>query len=97
MMFKPLDPLLHSPLRLAVMSLLVAVDRADFNYLKKHTESTSGNLSVQIKKLETAGYITVKKGYKNNRPHTECAITSKGKAAFQAYVNNLNEYLNPKS
>ena len=55
-MFPKLDPLLHSELRLAVMSILAGVDEADFTYLKKQTGATSGNLSVQIDKLTTAGY-----------------------------------------
>ena len=62
--FKPLDPLLHSELRLAVMSILVSAESANFSYLKKQTDATSGNLSVQIDKLEKAGYITVSKGFK---------------------------------
>lgn len=94
-MFNPLDPLLHSPLRLAVMSLLITVEKADFNFLKEKTESTAGNLSVQITKLEEAGYIEVTKGYKGKRPHTSCEITKKGENAFQTYVQALNQYINP--
>lgn len=52
-----LDPLLHSQLRLAIMSLLLSVDEADFVYLKEKTESSAGNLSVQLDKLASAGYI----------------------------------------
>lgn len=95
-MFKPLDPLLHSPLRLAVVSLLVTVQKADFNFLKEKTNATAGNLSVQITKLEEAKYITVEKGYKGKRPLTTCAITKTGQAAFDDYVLVLNEYLNPE-
>lgn len=96
-MFKSLDPLLHSPLRLAVMSLLVTVDSAEFTYLKEKTESTAGNLSVQITKLEEAGYIDVEKGYKGKRPLTTCRITKKGQRAFGDYVEALNDYINPSS
>jgi DNA-binding MarR family transcriptional regulator len=92
-MLKKLDPLLHSELRLAIMSLLVSVDRADFKYLKEETESTAGNLSVQLTKLEEAGYIKVKKGFKGKMPHTVCTITKKGIEAFEKYVNGLKEYL----
>ncbi len=94
-MFSRLDPLLHSPLRLAVMSLLISVEKADFNFLKEKTESTAGNLSVQITKLEQAGYVAVTKGYKGKRPHTSCQITPKGEKAFEAYVNSINNYINP--
>lgn len=91
-----LDPLLHSQLRLAIISLLVKHEKLDFSYLKKQTESTSGNLSVQIKKLEDAGYIEVKKRFKNNYPQTSCLLTDKGLNAFEEYVANINAYLNPK-
>jgi len=79
------------------MSLLISVDEADFNYLKDKTEATSGNLSVQISKLQEAGYITVTKGYRGKRPLTTCKVTAKGLSAFKTYVNSLNEYLKPKS
>ena len=92
-MFPKLDPLLHSELRLAVMSILAGVDEADFSYLKKQTGATSGNLSVQIDKLTTAGYITVEKGFKGKVPCTTCKITQAGLAAFENYVNSLKEYL----
>ena len=92
-MLKKLDPLLHSELRLAIMSLLISVNKAEFNYLKEKTEATAGNLSVQITKLEEAGYITVDKGYKGKVPQTLCTITKKGINAFEQYVNDLKEYL----
>jgi len=92
-MFKSLDPLLHSQLRLAVISLLIGVEHADFTYIKKQTKSTAGNLSVQIDKLEKAGYIKVTKSFKGKRPLTTCKITSKGIEAFEIYVNHLKTYL----
>ena len=92
-MLKKLDPLLHSELRLAIMSLLISVNRADFKYLKEETESTAGNLSVQLTKLEEAGYITVKKGFKGKMPQTVCSVTKKGTEAFEKYVNDLKSYL----
>jgi DNA-binding MarR family transcriptional regulator len=92
-MFKELDPLLHSQLRLAIMSILMSVDEADFNYLKETTGATSGNLSVQIDKLKKAGYITVEKGYKDNYPLTICKKTKQGIAAFESYVNALKSYI----
>ena len=92
-MFPKLDPILHSELRLAVMSILIGVDEADFTYLKKQTGATSGNLSVQIDKLMVAGYITVEKGFKGKVPHTTCKITTTGQDAFNKYVESLKEYL----
>lgn len=91
-MFKPLDPLLHSELRLAVMSILTMVDEADFVYIKEKTGGTAGNLSVQISKLEKAGYIEVTKGFEGKRPHTVCRITDKGQEAFATYYNALKSY-----
>lgn len=91
---KELNPLLHSQLRLGVMSILMTVDEADFVYLKEKTESTAGNLSVQIDKLSTAGYIEVEKGFAGKKPRTVCRITNQGRLAFEEYVNALKEYLN---
>ena len=92
-MFKPLDPLLHSELRLAVVSLLMSVDEADFTYIKEQTGATSGNLSVQIEKLTAAGYITVEKGFKGKMPRTTCRITPSGMEAFKNYVKALKKYI----
>lgn len=95
-MLKKLDPLLHSELRLAIMSLLISVNRAEFTYLKEQTEATAGNLSVQLTKLEEAGYIQVKKGFKGKMPQTTCLITAKGTKAFEKYVDDLKDYLKLK-
>lgn len=95
-MFKDLDPILHSQLRLAVVSILVSVREAEFTYLKEKTNSTAGNLSVQIQKLKEAGYIEIKKEFRNNYPHTSCRITKLGIKAFDTYVNALKQYINPK-
>jgi DNA-binding MarR family transcriptional regulator len=92
-MFKELDPLLHSQLRLAIMSLLIGVEEADFVYLKEQTGATSGNLSVQIDKLNEAGYIKVQKTFQGKMPRTLCKITSKGVNAFDEYVKNLKSYI----
>lgn len=93
-MLKELDPLLHSQLRLAIMSILMCVDEADFVYLKEKTESTVGNLSVQITKLSEAGYIEVEKGFIGKRPRTTCRVTDKGRKAFESYVTALRTYIN---
>ena len=92
-MFKPLDPLLHSELRLAVMSLLISAEEAEFPYIKEQTGATAGNLSVQIEKLSTAGYITVEKTFKGKRPCTICRVTPTGIKAFDDYVKTLKNYL----
>lgn len=93
--FKPLDPLLHSELRLAIMSILIETTEADFVYLKATTGATSGNLSVQIDKLQQAGYIEVNKGFKGKMPQTTCRITDRGREAFAAYVEALRSYIQP--
>ncbi len=95
-MFKDLDPILHSQLRLAVISLLVALKEAEFSYLKEKTGATSGNLSVQITKLSEAGYIDVKKSFRDNYPLTTCSITKSGVNAFEKYVSDISTYLPPK-
>ena len=94
-MFKDLDPLLHSQLRLSVISLLVGVKEAEFSFLKEKTGATAGNLSVQITKLSEAGYIEVAKSFRDNYPLTTCKITAKGLEAFEQYVENLKAYLKP--
>ena len=92
-MFKPLDPLLHSELRLAVVSLLISAEEAEFPYIKGQTGATAGNLSVQIDRLSTAGYIEVEKTFKGKKPCTICRITDKGRQAFEDYVETLKSYL----
>jgi len=91
---KELDPLLHSQLRLAVMSILMNVDEADFMYLKEKTDATAGNLSVQLDKLSSAGYISMEKGFVGKKPRTVCRVTGQGRKAFEEYVEALKEYLN---
>ena len=90
---RELDPLLHSQLRLAVVSLLLSVEEADFSYLKDKTQATSGNLSVQIDKLAAAEYIRVKKEFVGKKTRTTCQITERGREAFEQYVEALKEYL----
>jgi DNA-binding MarR family transcriptional regulator len=96
-MFNDLDPLLHSQLRLAIMSFLLAQGKSNFNELKKLTKATSGNISVQLKKLEEAKYIQVKKGFLNNYQHTSIEITPTGIDAFEKYAAAIKQYLNPDS
>jgi|ERR1700676_1778126 len=92
-LFKELDPMLHSQLRLAIISILMRDKEADFTVLKDRTLATAGNLSVQINKLREAGYIEVTKDFKDNYPHTICKITASGSKAFELYVKSLQSYL----
>ncbi len=93
-MFKDLDPVLHSQLRLSIISFLVGVKSATFTYLLEKTGATKGNISVQLKKLEEAGYINIDKSFQDNYPRTTCKITETGLKAFKDYVDALREYIN---
>ena len=95
-MYNDLDPLLHSQLRLAIISMLVTSEKVEFTHIKEETKAAAGNISIQIKKLQEAGYINVEKTFKNNYPKTLLSITDKGVKAFETYVNNLKKYINPK-
>lgn len=90
---RELNPLLHSQLRLAIMSILMTVEEADFVYLKEKTEATAGNLSVQLDKLSAAGYITIEKTFDGKKPRTVCRVATSGRKAFEEYVDTLKEYL----
>lgn len=92
---KELNPLIHSQLRLSILSILMSVEEADFMYMKQKTEATMGNLSVQITKLEEAGYISVEKTFLQKRPRTVCRMTDAGREAFLEYVEVLKEYVAP--
>ena len=93
-MLKPLDPLLHSQLRLGIMSLLIGLDSAEFNHILEETGASKGNISVQLKKLQEAKYIKIKKSFRNNYPLTTVSITKTGVKAFEDYVNAINQYIN---
>ena len=95
-MFKELNPLLHSELRLAVMSILIGVESADFVFLRNETGATVGNLSVQLDKLARAGYIEIEKGFQGRKPRTLCRITDAGRDAFAQYVEALQSYIRPR-
>ena len=94
--YKELDPILHSQLRLAVISLLIGTEIAEFTYIREQTGATAGNLSIQITKLKEAGYIEVTKKFRNNYPLTLCSITKLGREKFTEYVKDLKDYLNPE-
>lgn len=95
-MFKELNPLLHSELRLAVMSILIGVESADFVFLRNETGATAGNLSVQLDKLARAGYVEIEKGFQGRKPRTLCRITDAGRDAFAQYVEALQSYIRPQ-
>jgi len=95
-MYKELDPLLHSQLRLAIIAALITVQEAEFTWLRDQTGATAGNLSVQLNKLKDAGYIGIEKSFKGNYPQTLCRMTLLGKEKFKAYVETLKEYINNK-
>jgi len=94
-MYNDLDPLLHSQLRLAIMSILVSADEADFVFIREKTGATAGNLSVQLEKLKEAGYLEIRKSFKGNYPCTTCKITPPGIKAFEQYVTTLQDYIKP--
>jgi DNA-binding transcriptional ArsR family regulator len=95
MAFAPLDPILHNQLRLAVVSLLVGVESAEFTFILEKTGATRGNLSVQLTNLKDAGYIHVAKSFRDNYPLTTCKLTAKGLKAFEQYVSSIKQYLKP--
>ena len=92
-MFKPLDPILHSELRLAIISLMIGNESIEFGYIKEKTKATAGNISVQLQKLKDADYISIEKSFKGNYPLTTCIITEKGLKAFEEYVKTLETYI----
>ena len=91
-MFKDLDPLLHSQVRLSIMSILIGVKMAEFSFLLENIKTTKGNLSFQLNKLREAEYIGIKKSFKGNYPLTTCEITEKGIDAYENYVNSISDY-----
>lgn len=95
-MYEDLDPLLHSQLRLAIISMLISSEKVEFTHVQEETNAAAGNISIQIRKLQEAGYITVEKTFRNNYPRTMLSITETGVKAFESYVNNLNKYINPE-
>lgn len=90
--FAPLDPVIHSQVRLAVISILASAAQAEFNFLKKTTETTDGNLSTHLARLEEAGYISIEKSFQGKRPLTTCVLTRKGRNAFEEYLKALESY-----
>ena len=96
-MFKNLDPILHSQVRLAIMSILIGVKSAEFSFLLENIETTKGNLSFQLSKLKEAGYIEIRKSFRKNYPLTRAKITQKGIEAYEIYVDAISEYFRNSS
>lgn len=94
--YQLLDDIIHSRIRLAVMALLVTVEEAEFNFLKEKINATDGNLSVHLKKLEDAKYISVKKEFIDRKPRTLYALTKTGRNAFDQYLIRLENLINKK-
>ena len=92
-MLKELNPIIHSQLRLSIMTLLLSVEEADFTWLREQTGASAGNISVQIDKLSEAGYIEVRKEFVGKKTRTSCRITERGRKAMEEYVSDLREYL----
>ena len=86
-----LDPIIHAPTRLAILSILITVESANFTFLKESTGTTDGNLSTHLTKLEEAGYISIEKSFKGKKPQTNCAITTMGRKAFEKYLDQLEQ------
>ena len=89
--FEKLDRVIHERGRLAIMSLLAAVDSLSFTELKEQLKMTDGNLSVHMRTLEETGYVSVSKSFVNRKPRTEYALTAAGRTAFQEYIRTLEE------
>ena len=92
-MFNELDPVLSTPVRLAIVSALVKLKQADFNYLMEVTGTTQGNMSHQLKRLAAEEYVEVIKTFKGSYPHTIIKLTTKGRKAFEQYVADIKKYL----
>ncbi|MEO6938877.1 MAG: transcriptional regulator [Candidatus Kapaibacterium sp.] len=94
--YSKLDDLIHSRIRLAIMAVLISVDQADFNLLKQKVNATDGNLSVHLKKLEDANYLSVKKGFIGRKPQSIYKLTAIGRKAFEAYLDRLEQLIQRK-
>ncbi|MBS1551107.1 MAG: transcriptional regulator [Bacteroidetes bacterium] len=91
--YQQIDDVIHSRIRTAVMAVLVSVEEAEFNFLKEKVNATDGNLSVHLKKLEEAGYVSVKKVFIDRKPVSKYKITSRGFKAFENYIEKLESII----
>ncbi len=88
-----IDKTIHEPARLNIMAHLYVVESADFLFLKRQTELTSGNLSSHLSKLEDAGYVKITKEFVDKKPHTMLSLTDTGRKAFKEYIENMKGML----
>ncbi len=91
--FEPVDPVIHQPARLSILSVLAAAESMTFNEVKELTRLTDGNLSIHVRNLETHGLVRVDKSFVDRRPQTRYALTPKGRKAFAQYLEQLEEFL----
>ncbi len=91
--YQQLDEVIHSRIRLAIMAALLSVDEADFTFLRDTIKTTDGNLSIQLRKLEEAGYVSTVKSFVQRKPVTRSKLTTKGRKAFELYVQKIDEFL----
>ena len=91
--YQQIDNFIHSRIRLAIVAVLASVDEMDFNAIKKAVNTTDGNLSVHLKKLEENGYIHIEKKFIDKKPLTTCSLSEKGKKAFQDYITTVENFL----
>ncbi len=91
--YQQLDDIIHSRIRLAIMSVLVSVDEAEFTFLRDKVNATDGNLSTHLKKLEDAGYVAVNKSFINRKPLSRYLLTQKGRKAFEIYIEKLEKMI----
>lgn len=91
--YKQMDDIIHSRIRLAILALLVGVERAEFRFLRDQVKATDGNLGTHLKKLEDAGYVAAHKHFVDRKPVTDYALTRKGRQAFSQYLQRLEELL----
>ena len=88
-----LDPLIHAPIRLAILTILATVTSANFTFIKDSVKTTDGNLSTHLTKLEEGGYIIIEKKFKGKKPQTICAISDQGREAFSKYIDHLENII----
>jgi DNA-binding HxlR family transcriptional regulator len=91
--YQQIDNFIHSRIRLAIMAVLASVDEMDFNSIKKSVNTSDGNLSVHLKKLEENGYIKIEKKFINRKPLTTCQLTKKGMQSFTDYITTVENFL----
>jgi DNA-binding MarR family transcriptional regulator len=91
--FLQLDRVIHEKGRLAIMSMLAATPELSFTEMRDTLKMTDGNLTTHIRTLQEAGYVSVTKSFRNNRPLTTCSLTSAGKKAFTSYINLLEQII----